>query len=60
MSEESARVHAAVEERGGNYEEAWNRIKNRNEDLDWDIERMLPEIFGDEEDQEIVKEGSRK
>ena len=60
MSEESARFHAAAEEVGASSREAWYRMKLLNRDVEWDVERMLPELFDTEEDSsedsETVKE----
>ena len=44
MSEESARIHERAENSDVSAEEAWERAQELNEDTEWDIERMLPEI----------------
>lgn len=50
MNEESARFHAAAEESGASAKDAWYRMKLLNREVEWDVERMLPEVFDTEED----------
>lgn len=58
MSEETARLTAAVKERDGNYQQAWERAKRRNQEVDWDVERMLPEVFDGENRERVVSENA--
>ncbi len=56
MSEESARFHAEAEETSFSSEQIWEQIRLLNMQADWDVERMLPEVFSDEENESVSQE----
>ena len=49
MSEEFAQFHVAAKQSGTGSDEAWERMQRLNQRTDWDVKRMLPEIFDEYE-----------
>lgn len=49
MSEESARLLREAERDPQDPDEVWEAIQEFNEGIDWDLHKMLPEYYGDDE-----------
>lgn len=48
MTKKGAEILRKAKESDKTPEEAWEEIKKLNEEIDWNIEEMLPEVFNEE------------